>query len=333
MLTQSQVHPWVTQDGRDPLLPAEENCSDLVEPPTQKEMNHAITSNMGNLLVVMRAVKRFKRLVSRKRPHLMDGFFGRDSRIVTPPLSTRTTSDMSASRSVDAHDRRPLEQAITREGIHRTIPISDELEKLPAGMDRICKVSSHPEGEGGPTVIYPSKSQVARDIRGVDFPSEETAKGHARDPLKDTLYLDIGVNPDIPDGHGDSEHPVLSESPSAVETNIYEQAYQDELDRVLQQRGRDASMYLNRRVEHRDDLRSYTSILDQPKEAVNKAASLLGGLVSKKSAASDDATSKDTPAFIDIVKQAREKKHAEGGAETTAGKTEGAEGEVDGPQL
>jgi [calcium/calmodulin-dependent protein kinase] kinase len=320
----------VTQDGKDPLLPAEENCANLVEPPTEKEMNHAITNNMGNLLVVMRAVKRFKRLISRKRPHLMDSFFGRESRIVTPPLSlpTRTQSDLSASRSVDAHDRRPLEQAITREGVHRTIPISDELEKLPAGMDRICKVSSHPDGEGGPTVIYPSKSQVARDIRGTEFPSDEDAKGHARDPLKDTLYLDIGVNPDAPDGHGDLEHPILSESPSGVETSIYEQAYQDELDRVLQQRGRDASMYLNRRVEHREDLRSYASILDQPKEAVSKAASMLGGLISRKQADSGDSTEDSTPAFIDIVKQAREKRHAEAGAEAV----EGAKREVDGPQ-
>jgi [calcium/calmodulin-dependent protein kinase] kinase len=332
ILTQFQVHPWVTQDGKDPLLPAEENCADLVEPPTEKEMNHAITNNMGNLLVVMRAVKRFKRLISRKRPHLMDSFFGRESRIVQPPLSTRTQSDISASRSVDAHDRRPLEQAITREGVHRTIPINDELEKLPAGMDRICKISSHPEGEGGPTVIYPSKSQAVRDIRGAEFPSDETAKGHARDPLKDTLYLDIGVNPDAPDGHGDPEHPILSESPSGVETSIYEQAYQDEVDRVLQQRGRDASMYLNRRVEHRDDLRSYMSILDQPKEAVSKAASLLGGLISKKPVDSGDSGPKETPVFIDIVKQAREKKHAEAGAEAAAGETEGADEGVGGPQ-
>lgn len=332
ILTQLQVHPWVTQDGKDPLLSAEENCADLVEPPTEKEMNHAITNNMGNLLVVMRAVKRFKRLVSRKRPHLMDSFFGRESRIVHPPLSTRAQSDISASRSVDAHDRRPLEQAITREGVHRTIPINDELEKLPAGMDRICKVSSHPEGEGGPAVIYPSKSQVARDIRGAEFPSDETAKGHARDPLKDTLYLDIGVNPDAPDGHGDPEHPILSESPSGVETSIYEQAYKDELDRVLQQRGHEASMYLNRRVEHRDDLRSYTSILDQPKEAVSKAASMLGGLISKKPADSGDSAESATPAFIDIVKQAREKKHAEAGAETDTGEVEGADGEVGRPQ-
>jgi [calcium/calmodulin-dependent protein kinase] kinase len=292
----------VTQNGKDPLLPAEENCSDLVEPPTQKEMNHAITSNMGNLLVVMRAVKRFKRLLGRKRPHLMNSFFGRDSRIVAPPFTSRSTPEAISSRSVDAFDRRPMEQALTREGVHRQIPIDDEMEKLPAGM-----IASHPRDEEGPSVIYPSKPQAPRDIRGLDFPSEESAKGHAHDPLKDTLYLDIGVDPDAPDGHGDIEHPILSESPSGVDTNIYEQAYQDEMDRVLQQRGRAASMYLNRRVEHRDDLRSYTSFLDQPKEAAraagSRAASKLGDLASRTS-----------PALVDIVKQAREKTHAEAGA-------------------
>jgi [calcium/calmodulin-dependent protein kinase] kinase len=300
----------VTQNGKDPLLPAEENCADLVEPPTQKEMNHAITSNMGNLLVVMRAVKRFKRLLGRKRPQLMNSFFGRDSRIVAPPHSSRSTPDATESRSVDAQDRRPMEQALTREGVHRHIPIDDEMEKLPAAMDRIVKISSHPRGEDRPSVIYPSKPQAPRDPHGPTFPSEETAKGHAHDPLKDTLYLDIGVDPDAPDGHGDLEHPIISESPSGVDMNIYEQAYQDEMDRVLQQRGHAASMYLNRRVEHRDDLRSYTSFLDQPSEA----ARAVGNLAATKLG---DIASKTSPALVDIVKQAREKGQAETGARSS----------------
>lgn len=200
-----------------------------------------------------------------------------------------------------------MEQVLTREGIHRHIPVNDDLEKLPAGMDRIVKIESCPPGEEGPAVIYPSESQIPRGTRGSDFPSEESAKGHAHDPLKDTLYLDIGVNPDTPEGHGDPDHPVLSESPSGVDTNIYEQAYQDEIDRVLQERGRAASMYLNRRVEHRDDLRSHTSFLDRPRGAARAAGSRTASKLG-------DIASKRTPAIVDIVKQAREKSHAEGGA-------------------
>lgn len=47
-------HPWVTKRGEDPLLSAEENCSDLVDLPTEAEMRHAITGNMKQLLVVVR---------------------------------------------------------------------------------------------------------------------------------------------------------------------------------------------------------------------------------------------------------------------------------------
>lgn len=267
-------------------------------------MNHAITNKMGHLFVVMKAVKRFKRLLGRKRPQLMESFFGRDSRVLSPPHSFRGSPDAVESRSVDAHDRRPLEQAITREGVHRHIPINDEMEKLPAGMDRIVKIASHPEEEGRPPVIYPSKTTGSRDV---DLPSEENLKGHARDPLKDTLYLDIGVDADVPEGHGDAENPVLSESPSAVDIDIYEQAYQDEMDRVLQQRGRSASLYLNRRVEHREDLRSYSNMLDQPKEAAKAAGSKAANIIS-------DVAARKSPALVDIVKQARERYQTEAGA-------------------
>ena len=48
-----QEHPWVTKNGRDPLLSAEENTADLVEPPSDKEINHAITAKMRNLIVLV----------------------------------------------------------------------------------------------------------------------------------------------------------------------------------------------------------------------------------------------------------------------------------------
>lgn len=48
-----QNHPWVTKNGSDPLLSEEENTSDLVEPPTESEINRAITSTMNNLLTVV----------------------------------------------------------------------------------------------------------------------------------------------------------------------------------------------------------------------------------------------------------------------------------------
>lgn len=43
----------MTKGGTDPLLSVEENTADLVEPPTEEEMNTAITGNLSNLLVVV----------------------------------------------------------------------------------------------------------------------------------------------------------------------------------------------------------------------------------------------------------------------------------------
>jgi hypothetical protein len=43
----------VTKGGVDPLLSAEENTATILEPPTEEEMNSAITKNMGHLLAVV----------------------------------------------------------------------------------------------------------------------------------------------------------------------------------------------------------------------------------------------------------------------------------------
>lgn len=55
LLTWVQEHPWVTKNGTDTLLSEEENTSDLVEPPTEAEMDAAITNNMRNLMTVVRS--------------------------------------------------------------------------------------------------------------------------------------------------------------------------------------------------------------------------------------------------------------------------------------
>ena len=53
MLTAVKEHPWVTKDGKDPLLSAEENTANIVEPPTEEEKNQAITGNLSNIVVLV----------------------------------------------------------------------------------------------------------------------------------------------------------------------------------------------------------------------------------------------------------------------------------------
>ncbi|KAJ6029991.1 uncharacterized protein N7446_000946 [Penicillium canescens] len=82
-------HPWVTKDGTEPLLSFEENTSQIIAPPTEEEMNSAITTNMGSLMTVMKAVKKFKRLMDPTKPQTpMQSILGGDHEayFVEPPM-------------------------------------------------------------------------------------------------------------------------------------------------------------------------------------------------------------------------------------------------------
>ncbi|TKA28895.1 hypothetical protein B0A50_03306 [Salinomyces thailandicus] len=336
-------HAWVTRNGTDPLLSADENCSDLIEPPTQSEIDHAVTGNMGHLLVVMRAVKRFKQLLMRRRNGFSDSVFGRDShRMVTPPQSMATGASSriatgkaqdkaandtlkvgghvkegrGASRSADGFDRKPMDKILVTAGVHRDVEVDDDMHKLPRDMDKMAvrapaevnvgvramrfpgetegrfkqrmETNSHrvPGSEdrrtSGSRASNQSGDASNTQDRSKNFShNSDHAKGHAHDPLEDTLYLFIG--PDATSaGRTDSSAPIVSESPPAVDMNIYEQAYQDEMKRILDRRGSSGqSIYLTRRVEHREDLKSHDNIIAEARDHARRGASKLRGLAGK----------------------------------------------------
>lgn len=56
-----QVHPWVTKNGLDPLLSEEENTAEIVSPPTEEEVNLAITRNLGKLIKVVGCLSLYNR--------------------------------------------------------------------------------------------------------------------------------------------------------------------------------------------------------------------------------------------------------------------------------
>ncbi|KAF2841627.1 kinase-like protein [Patellaria atrata CBS 101060] len=255
-----RVHPWVTKRGKDPLLSKEENVSVIVGAPTDAELNDAITGNMSHLMVVMRAVKRFKGLLLRKRPELMEGIFGRASRIVQPPQSMRPDKFLRKSRSSDADDRRRVETALTTEGVHREIPVSDDLMRLPKELDNVAITQDDKSNkEVIPAIDHPHPSVKERKNKP-PLTAREAAndhrvakgKGQAHNPLEDTLFLDLISSPGS-DSTAGSFH-VVSESPGAVEGNVYEMAYQEEVQRILAAKGRSATLYLTRRVENNETI-------------------------------------------------------------------------------
>ncbi|KAF6223509.1 hypothetical protein HO133_000352 [Letharia lupina] len=261
-------HPWVTRDGKDPLLSAEENTANLVEPPTEEEKNQAITGNLSNILVLMKAVKRFKNIVAHKRPSGLQGILGKDTRMVQPPLSMSRPEKrplFHKTRSVDTHDRRPIEQALVAEGVHRDVDL-DGFEKSLADREDTAiaysptsptKRFSEHDPEQSPSSAtnnkrthnaHPQAHRPPVHASTAPMPGPHSGRGQAHDPLSDHLYLGLG-----PGGSSRTPSPpCVSESPPAAETNIYETAYDMEIQRLRAANGRAATLFLTRRVERNE---------------------------------------------------------------------------------
>ena len=280
-LTANKEHPWVTKGGADPLLSAEENTAELIELPTEEEMNRAITSNLSNLIVVvcrtflsfvylhvlnisqMKAVKKFKCLLNRRRPYLMSSILGQGARMVQPPLSMdngNSTATHDRPHSMETHDRRPLEGALVQGGVHRKID-PELMGKSPADREdgavvqspTTLRSGSYEQQEGGRATpskrklgAHPEAHRSEEGTNPIDNGHRTTSgRGHAHDPLEDYLFLDVG-----PDGdEGPHTPPAVSESPPATEVNIYETAYHEEIERIRAEQGRQATLYLTRRVD------------------------------------------------------------------------------------
>ncbi len=221
----------------------------------------------------MKAVKRFKDAIARKtrRPPGMAGILGNDTRMVQPPLSMSIPKKppfYHKTRSVDTHDRRPLEQALVAEGVHRDIDLANFEKAVPDRQDTAVayspitptkRPSDHNTEASSSSPRTPSKRILnahPEDHRQfvhsatAPQPVSHDGKGQAHDPLTDHLYLGLGLT-------GSSEPPsppTVSESPPAAEElNIYETAYHNELERLRAERGKSTTLFLTRRVEGNEE--------------------------------------------------------------------------------
>ena len=239
-------HQWVTKRGHDPLLSTEENCAEIVSYPDEAELNAAITHNMGRVLAVMKAAKRFKSLIERKRPHFIGSILGQASRMVKPPLSmVKSDSRMHVAGKRKAATERDLDvakRALDDQGDPQSAELIAKLDMLP---DKVkCAVVS-------PTDDTPDLPESPRTLRKVqteppDLESHAShLKGHAHNPLEDEIYLNIGdgVNDLSADKH------IVCESPAATNDNVFESAYEYEVDNIFKTQGKQATIYLTRRVE------------------------------------------------------------------------------------
>jgi len=204
----------------------------------------------------------------------MQNILGRDIRLVQPPLSLAqpATPKLHRTQSDDAHDRRPIERALVAEGVHRTVDIEDMAKDVPDKEDSgiVCEPAEMDEGSSEPQSdirrassnrgfnAQPKAHQSGGHSDEGDRTSrKDTAKGHAHNPLEDYLFLSIGLG-----GEDDPPNPpAVSESPPAADISIYETAYHEQIERLRQQQGKQTTLYLTRRVEHKQEYQKDDSLV------------------------------------------------------------------------
>ena len=228
----------------------------------------------------MKAVKRFKNAIAHKRPHQMENILGMSTRMVQSPLAIsrpETASPIHKTRSVDSHDRKPIEAVLVAEGVHRDLEFTG-FDHPPVRADSAVafsptspstptkyKLPSNPQSDNtspiSPKRDLNANPQEHRSSSGTQpWPIEKLqdhGKGHAHDPLTDHLFLAVGPggSDEIPDP------PAVSESPPAAEVNIYETAYHEEIQRIREKQGKQATLYLTRRVDKKKEYQEDDNML------------------------------------------------------------------------
>lgn len=242
-LTREQDHPWVTKEGTDPLLSADENCSDPIDPPNELEVSHAFTRRMSHLLCVMRAISNFKSLLSSR------------SRQNSPRL-TLSPMDADPSSSSSSYGFTPMWK--TRQRPKK--PSMDEQEL--AALKR--------DNEGHAARLLEERKRVLGHRGGGDEATTTTtttgrpgpagSRDRAAPPSQQhsaPRLLGIGAGGQD-DGDDDlarlSEEPLsmVADSPTAVEFNVYDRAYEEEVERIRRSGGR-PSVYMTRHLGSNKD--------------------------------------------------------------------------------
>ncbi|KAF5879248.1 putative calcium calmodulin-dependent protein kinase kinase protein [Botrytis fragariae] len=315
-------HPWVTNNGTDPLLPKEENIANLVEPPSEIEVNHAITAKMRGLLAVMKAVKKFKSKMEQRRPNAISETLGKGIRVLHPSIgmTEQKESALHRSKSSDLEDRRLVEAALAAEGVHHdgTYPSADGPRTMASRMDSSSTIVVDEE----PIVKKVQSRSIAKTDssnsieKRPEFREQQSGdKGHAHDPLDEQpLYLGIGA------GVGEDGDPLnepvqelIAESPTAADFNIYDTAYQQEVDRIRAVQGHAATVYLTRRVDHKKEYKADRHMKNLPNHTEMKGRIQEGwkGLVDRAQESKDERSlheklTEGHQAFSELVSKAVE---------------------------
>ena len=227
-----QEHPWVTKNGSDKLLSAEENCAHHIDPPNELELNHAFTRKMNHLLCVMKALQRFKALRAKIRARKLE--------------SQGLAADTENS-AVDSNFD-PAEARAKAVDIEALIEQRQRLlgKETGASGDSLDKGPDHNVSDQEP------------------------------------LFLGIGTGSRDDFAMDEATPNIVADSPTAVDFNVYDRAYEDAVERRLKSNPTDKpTLYLTRFVKDAENLKNLGGIVDVPGFSTATAGAKLAELTSK----------------------------------------------------
>lgn len=219
-----QEHAWITSDGADNLLPKEENCANTIEPPNELELNRAFTRKVDSLLSVFKAISRFKSLVTNSG----DGEESDDKNAEKDQKDTKKDDDGDDDqKSDDSFD--PAEEKAR----------AQEIEAL---LERRRKILQKKDSGSS---------------------TDEVGKGHAQEIDQEPLHLGIGVGSRDAFDRDEATPDEVADSPSAVDFNIYDRAYEDAIkERLKKDPSERPIMYLTKFVKETDYFKTLENIVE-----------------------------------------------------------------------
>ncbi|KAK3505146.1 kinase-like domain-containing protein [Neurospora crassa] len=259
-------HPWVTKNGQDPLLSEEENCSEPIEVPNALEVNHAVTRRMSHLFCVMRAISKFKSLLNRNgaTPKLQTQTLEVQPDKNKPPTADINFSNTNSKDSQNEESTAEFASRILEERRRFFNPTGSRT----FGNDRALRgqynLSSpfHPLATGNPspsstqpsstttTATSSSSTITLTDTTTISAGPESSKQEQQQQQQQQQQqneqqqnqqpqpppHLGIGVGGDDtsfainPSDLPPADH--VSESPTMVEFNIYDNAFEAEIERI-----------------------------------------------------------------------------------------------------
>ncbi|KOS19110.1 Calcium/calmodulin-dependent protein kinase kinase 2 [Escovopsis weberi] len=235
-------HPWVTKDNTDSLLSAEENCAHLIEPPNELELSHAFTKKMDHILCVMKAIHKMKSLLARKH--------ARNKPAPTPGPSNSSSSSSSSAANLLAPSPLAPETAAA------AAATAEEDEKA-----RNREIAARFADQKRLMTATAGAKAARRQAPDAEASSSTT-------PEPRFLGIGIGINTGAGigaegGGGGAAAAEVVSDSPTAVDFNVYDRAYEEAITRTGRpsQAGRPV-VYMNKMVKEKEYFRSLDNLVD-----------------------------------------------------------------------